>query len=164
MQQGGAGPEPHSRLAAPHPDCTCRTDVSAPCAPLHTRSASTAQARQTERYIEALRQQLKHEVYLLWLYLLWLYLLWLAAQARVGPHTAPAPSLTPKPTRLACRQVALRPRPLPPLCACGLDPLDNHVQRCARNCLFHKNPAAYSRALSGLISRTIKLEAPRAVA
>jgi len=79
------------------------------------------QAKQTERYIEALRQQLKHEV-------------------------------------------ALRPRPLPPLCACGLDPLDNHVQRCARNCLFHKNPAAYSRALSGLISRTVKLQAPPTVA
>ena len=40
--------------------------------------------------------------------------------------------------------------PLPPLCACGLDPLDNHTEKCARNCIFYKNPAAYSRALSGL--------------
>lgn len=79
------------------------------------------QAKQTERYIEALRQQLKQEV-------------------------------------------ALRPRPLPPLCACGLDALDNHVERCARNCLLYQNPAAYSRALSGLISRTIKLQPPPAVA
>lgn len=83
-------------------------------------------------------------------------------------NLSPSPYLPQRPSEppcdLVCRQVALRPRPLPPLCACGLDPLDNHVQRCARNCLFHKNPAAYSRALSGLISRTIKLEAPPAVA
>ena len=122
MQQGGAGPEPHSRLAAPHPDCTCRTDVSAPCAPLHTRSASTAQAKQTERYIEALRQQLKHEVYLLWLYLLWLYLLWLAAQARVGPpyraRTIPNPEAYPlgmsagrAAASAAAAALRMRPRP-----------------------------------------------------
>ena len=56
--------------------------------------------------------------------------------------------------------MALRPRPLPPLCACGLDPLENHVVNCARNCILYGNPAAYSRTLSGLISRTIKLEGP----
>ena len=31
---------------------------------------------------------------------------------------------------------------------------------CARNCILYGNPAAYSRTLSGLISRTIKLEGP----
>ena len=55
-------------------------------------------------------------------------------------------------------EVALRPRPLPPLCACGLDPLENHPALCARNCGLYQNPAGYSRALSGLIARTIKLE------
>lgn len=29
-------------------------------------------------------------------------------------------------------EVALRPRALPPLCCCGLDPLENHVDHCAR--------------------------------
>lgn len=76
------------------------------------------QAKETERYLEALRHQLMQEV-------------------------------------------ALRKRPLPPLCACGLDPLENHVKFCARNCIFHGNAAMYSRALSGLISRTIKLELPK---
>ena len=37
-------------------------------------------------------------------------------------------------------------------------------ERCARNCLLYQNPAAYSRALSGLISRTVKLQPPPAVA
>ena len=73
------------------------------------------QAKETERYLEALRHQLMQEV-------------------------------------------ALRKRPLPPLCACGLDPLENHVKFCARNCIFYKNPAAYRRALAGLFCRPISLE------
>ena len=49
-------------------------------------------------------------------------------------------------------------RPIPPLCACGLDPLENHTEKCARNCIFYKNPAAYGRALSGLFVRPIVLD------
>lgn len=71
-------------------------------------------ATQTERYIEARRDQLRKEV-------------------------------------------ELSQRPLPPLCSCGLDALDNHVDNCARNCVFYKNPQAYSRALSGLFVRAINL-------
>ena len=36
--------------------------------------------------------------------------------------------------------------PLPPLCACGLDPLENHPDNCARNCIFYKNATAYQCA------------------
>ena len=55
-------------------------------------------------------------------------------------------------------EAASRSRPLPPLCACGLDPLDNHTDNCARNCIFFKNPQAYGRALSGLFVRPIILD------
>jgi len=55
------------------------------------------------------------------------------------------------------QEVALRKRPLPRLCCCGLDALDNHVDNCATNCVFYKNPQAYSRALSGLFVRAINL-------
>lgn len=55
------------------------------------------------------------------------------------------------------KQVELSQRPLPPLCSCGLDALDNHVENCARNCVFYENPQAYSRALSGLFVRAINL-------
>ena len=50
-----------------------------------------------------------------------------------------------------------RPRPLPPLDACGTDPLEFDVDNCARNSVFYKNLPAYSRALSGLITRRIEL-------
>ena len=56
------------------------------------------------------------------------------------------------------QEVANRPRPLPPLCACGLDPLDNHTERCARNCEYYKNPKAYARALSGLLQHQVALD------
>ena len=49
-------------------------------------------------------------------------------------------------------------RPLPPLCACGLDALENHTEQCARNCVFFGNPEAYGRALSGLFVRPIVLD------
>ena len=55
-------------------------------------------------------------------------------------------------------EAASRSRPLPPLCACGLDPLENHTDQCARNCYFFKNPQAYGRALSGLYVRPIVLD------
>lgn len=51
-----------------------------------------------------------------------------------------------------------RARPIPPLCHCGLDPLENHTEQCARNCIFFKNPQAYGRALSGLFVRPIVLD------
>ena len=39
------------------------------------------------------------------------------------------------------RQEAARAkRPLPPLCSCGLSPLENHTINCARNCIFFDNP------------------------
>jgi hypothetical protein len=56
------------------------------------------------------------------------------------------------------KEVSLRARPLPPLCACALDPLENHTEQCARNCVFFKNPAAYGRALSALFVRPIVLD------
>ena len=53
-------------------------------------------------------------------------------------------------------EVLHSPRPLPPLCPSGLDPLDQlYTERCARNCVFFGNPAAYGRALSGLFVRPI---------
>eukprot|EP00967_Tisochrysis_lutea_P004659 scaffold5498_cov37-Tisochrysis_lutea.AAC.1 len=55
------------------------------------------------------------------------------------------------------KEAEARKLTLPPLCACGLDPLDNHVDNCAVNCVFFKNPQAYSRALSGLFLRPINL-------
>ena len=54
-------------------------------------------------------------------------------------------------------EVRHRMSPLPPLCSCGLDPLDNHPDNCARNCVFYRNPEAYKRALSGLFVRPISL-------
>ncbi|XP_073513464.1 coiled-coil domain-containing protein 15 [Phyllobates terribilis] len=43
---------------------------------------------------------------------------------------------------------------LPPLCCCGSDFWDTHPDTCANNCIFYKNPKAYSRALqSVLLSR-----------
>ncbi|XP_077105634.1 coiled-coil domain-containing protein 15 isoform X2 [Ranitomeya variabilis] len=43
---------------------------------------------------------------------------------------------------------------LPPLCCCGSDFWDSHPDTCANNCVFYKNPKAYSRALqSVLLSR-----------
>ncbi|XP_072012708.1 coiled-coil domain-containing protein 15 isoform X1 [Engystomops pustulosus] len=43
---------------------------------------------------------------------------------------------------------------LPPLCCCGLDFWDSHPDTCANNCIFYKNPKAYTRALqSVLLSR-----------
>ena len=56
-------------------------------------------------------------------------------------------------------EASLRSKPLPALCACGLDPLeDNFTQNCARNCIFFNNPQAYGRALSGLFVRPIVLD------
>jgi hypothetical protein len=55
-------------------------------------------------------------------------------------------------------EASMRSRPLPPMCSCGLDPLENHTENCARNCVFYKNPAAYGRALSGLFVRPIVLD------
>ena len=55
-------------------------------------------------------------------------------------------------------EASMRTKPLPPLCTCGLDPLDNHTELCARNCIFFNNPAAYGRALSGLFVRPIVLD------
>ena len=55
-------------------------------------------------------------------------------------------------------EVARSKRPLPPLCNCGLEALDNHTEQCARNCIFFNNPAAYGRALSGLFVRPIVLD------
>ncbi|CAN2388119.1 Coiled-coil domain-containing protein 15 [Pristimantis euphronides] len=43
---------------------------------------------------------------------------------------------------------------LPPLCCCGSDFWDSHPDTCANNCIFYKNPKAYTRALqSVLLSR-----------
>ncbi|CAI9606200.1 unnamed protein product [Staurois parvus] len=43
---------------------------------------------------------------------------------------------------------------LPPLCCCGSDFWDAHPDTCANNCIFYKNPKAYTRALqSVLLSR-----------
>lgn len=55
-------------------------------------------------------------------------------------------------------EAARAKRPLPPLCCCGLAPLENHTENCARNCIFFNNPAAYGRALSGLFVRPIVLD------
>ena len=55
-------------------------------------------------------------------------------------------------------EVQTRSRPLPPLCSCGLDPLENHTDNCARNCYFFKDPQAYGRALSALFVRPIVLD------
>ena len=55
-------------------------------------------------------------------------------------------------------EAARAKRPLPPICSCGLDPLENHTEQCARNCIFFNNPAAYGRALSGLFVRPIVLD------
>lgn len=56
------------------------------------------------------------------------------------------------------KEASRRPHPLPPLCCCGLDPLENHVDNCARNCIFYQNPRAYQRALTSLFVRPIVLE------
>ncbi|KAG8460305.1 hypothetical protein KFE25_011796 [Diacronema lutheri] len=40
---------------------------------------------------------------------------------------------------------------LPPLCACGLHPLDDHVALCAHNCELRANPHGYALALSRLL-------------
>ncbi|KAM4650933.1 coiled-coil domain-containing protein 15 [Discoglossus pictus] len=41
---------------------------------------------------------------------------------------------------------------LPPLCCCGSDFWDAHPDTCANNCIFYKNPKAYTRALQSVIS------------
>ncbi|KAL1519901.1 hypothetical protein AB1Y20_023390 [Prymnesium parvum] len=56
------------------------------------------------------------------------------------------------------KEAAGRKSCLPPLCNCGLDPLDDHAEKCARNCVFFHNPEAYRRAISGLFVRPIHLD------
>ncbi|XP_053059892.1 coiled-coil domain-containing protein 15 isoform X6 [Acinonyx jubatus] len=41
---------------------------------------------------------------------------------------------------------------LPPLCCCGPDFWDAHPDTCANNCIFYKNPRAYTRALHSVIN------------
>lgn len=41
---------------------------------------------------------------------------------------------------------------LPPLCCCGSDFWGSHPDTCANNCIFYKNPKAYTRALQSVIS------------
>ncbi|XP_072282233.1 coiled-coil domain-containing protein 15 [Pyxicephalus adspersus] len=41
---------------------------------------------------------------------------------------------------------------LPPLCCCGSDFWDAHPDTCANNCIFYKNPKAYTRALQSVFS------------
>ncbi|XP_077313911.1 coiled-coil domain-containing protein 15 [Lithobates pipiens] len=41
---------------------------------------------------------------------------------------------------------------LPPLCCCGSDFWDAHPDTCANNCIFYKNPKAYTRALQSVLS------------
>ncbi|XP_008936279.1 PREDICTED: coiled-coil domain-containing protein 15, partial [Merops nubicus] len=41
---------------------------------------------------------------------------------------------------------------LPQLCCCGTEFWDSHPDTCANNCVFYKNPKAYSRALRSLLS------------
>ena len=43
---------------------------------------------------------------------------------------------------------------IPPLCQCspGLSPLAPHWDLCANNCVFYKNPEAYSRSLADLFT------------
>ncbi|XP_063799828.1 coiled-coil domain-containing protein 15 isoform X2 [Pseudophryne corroboree] len=41
---------------------------------------------------------------------------------------------------------------LPPLCCCGTDFWDAHPDTCANNCMFYKNPKAYTRALQSVLS------------
>ncbi|XP_016059884.1 PREDICTED: coiled-coil domain-containing protein 15 isoform X1 [Miniopterus natalensis] len=41
---------------------------------------------------------------------------------------------------------------LPPLCCCGPDFWDAHPDTCANNCIFYKNPKAYTRALHSVIN------------
>ncbi|XP_053308350.1 coiled-coil domain-containing protein 15 [Spea bombifrons] len=41
---------------------------------------------------------------------------------------------------------------LPALCCCGPTFWDSHPDTCANNCVFYKNPKAYTRALQSLIS------------
>ncbi|XP_077612739.1 coiled-coil domain-containing protein 15 isoform X2 [Crocuta crocuta] len=41
---------------------------------------------------------------------------------------------------------------LPSLCCCGPDFWDAHPDTCANNCIFYKNPRAYSRALHSVIN------------
>ncbi|KAM9299280.1 coiled-coil domain-containing protein 15 [Gastrophryne carolinensis] len=40
---------------------------------------------------------------------------------------------------------------LPPLCCCGSDFWDTHPDTCANNCIFYKNPKAYTRALQSVL-------------
>ncbi|KAG9482419.1 coiled-coil domain-containing protein 15 [Eleutherodactylus coqui] len=73
----------------------------------------TRKAKQSNRYIEALRAQMKDKMLL---------------------HSIE----------------------LPPLCCCGSDFWDSHPDTCANNCIFYKNPKAYTRALqSVLLSRDV---------
>ncbi|KAM6334657.1 coiled-coil domain-containing protein 15 [Alca torda] len=44
---------------------------------------------------------------------------------------------------------------LPPLCSCGSDFWGSHPDTCANNCIFYKNPKAYSRALLSLLSSCV---------
>ena len=48
--------------------------------------------------------------------------------------------------------------PLPPICASGIDPLENHTEQCPRNSIFFNNPAAYGRMLSCLFVRPIVID------
>ncbi|XP_018420484.1 PREDICTED: coiled-coil domain-containing protein 15 isoform X1 [Nanorana parkeri] len=41
---------------------------------------------------------------------------------------------------------------LPPLCCCGSDFWDAHPDTCANNCIFYRNPKAYTRALQSVLS------------
>ncbi|XP_029428627.1 coiled-coil domain-containing protein 15 isoform X2 [Rhinatrema bivittatum] len=41
---------------------------------------------------------------------------------------------------------------LPLLCCCGTDFWDSHPDTCANNCLFYRNPKAYTQALQSVIS------------
>jgi coiled-coil domain-containing protein 15 len=48
-------------------------------------------------------------------------------------------------------KIAKKQTTLPPLCPCGLTPLEDHAAHCANNCVFYRNPLAYSRSLASLL-------------
>lgn len=54
----------------------------------------------------------------------------------------------------AMERIRQRQVEIPPLCQCspGLNPLAPHWDLCANNCVFYKNPEAYSRALADLFA------------
>ncbi|XP_014816577.1 PREDICTED: coiled-coil domain-containing protein 15 [Calidris pugnax] len=47
---------------------------------------------------------------------------------------------------------------LPPLCSCGSDFWDSHPDTCANNCVFYKNPKAYSQALQSVLSSCVPVD------